>query len=284
MTVDIICPLYKAREYIEQLHKNIKKQKNVDIASINYIVTNVNDNIEEILKDLDCNYEIIEKEEFSHSLTREKTAQKCEADILVFITQDIIIESEYWLENLIKGIENGECEAAYSRQICSNNTIEKYTREKNYPKNSYIKTQDDIERIGINAFFFSDASSAIKREIFVELNGYDGKNFPTNEDMYLAYKLLTNGYRIKYCADSEVEHSHKFTFKQLYKRYYDTGVFFSQNKYLNNYKVNQAGGGMAKYVLKRAIQDKNFKVLIRFVPDMTARFIGMRMGKNERRK
>lgn len=279
MTVDIICPLYNARKYINQLHKNLKKQKNVNIASINYIVTNVNDNIEEILKELDCNYEIIEKEEFSHSLTREKTAKKCKANILVFITQDIIIESEYWLENLIKGIENEECEAAYSRQLCSNNTIEKYTREKNYPSESYIKTQDDIEKIGINAFFFSDASSAVKREIFVELNGYDGKNFPTNEDMYLAYKLLTNGYRIKYCADSEVEHSHKFTFKQLYKRYYDTGVFFKQNEYLNDYKVNKAGGGMAKYVLKRAIQDKNFKVLIRFIPDMAARYIGMKMGK-----
>ena len=58
MTVDIICPLYKAREYINQLHRNLKKQKNVNIASINYIVTNVNDNIEDILKELDCNYEI----------------------------------------------------------------------------------------------------------------------------------------------------------------------------------------------------------------------------------
>ena len=279
MTVDIICPLYNAGNYIMDLHQNIKKQKNVEVLSINYVVTKTNDNIEEILESLDCNYEMIEREEFSHSLTRERMANKCKADIIVFITQDVIIKSESWLKNLIKGIEENECEAAFSRQICTNSTIEKYTRERNYPDKSYVKTKEDISKMGINAFFFSDASSAVKREIFVELNGYDGKNFPTNEDMYLAYKLLTNGYRIKYCADSEVEHSHKFTFKQLYKRYYDTGVFFSQNKYLNNYKVNQAGGGMAKYVLKRAIQDKNFTVLIRFVPDMAARYIGMKMGK-----
>lgn len=103
--------------------------------------------------------------------------------------------------------------------------------------------------------------------------------------MYIAYKLITNGYRVKYCADSEVVHSHEFTLKQQYKRYYDTGIFFKQNDYLNKYKVNQAGGGMALYVLKRAIQEKNFKVLIQFVPNMAARFIGMKMGKceNERR-
>ena len=109
---------------------------------------------------------------------------------------------------------NNEVEATYSRQLCNNNTIEKYTREYNYPSQSVIKSKNDIEKLGLNTFFFSDASSAIKTETFKELNGFDGKDFPTNEDMYIAYKLITNGYKIKYCADSEVVHSHKFTLKQ----------------------------------------------------------------------
>ena len=136
-----------------------------------------------------------------------------------------------------------------------------------------------IEKLGLNTFFFSDASSAIKTETFKELNGFDGKDFPTNEDMYIAYKLITNGYKIKYCADSEVVHSHKFTLKQQYKRYYDTGKFFKQNEYLNEYKVNKSGGKLAVYVLKRAWQEKNWKVLFDFIPNMTARFIGMKVGK-----
>lgn len=282
MTVDIICPLYNAEKYIYKLHENIKKQKDVNLNSINYILTIGNDNTENILKSLDCNYEVIEKSEFSHSTVRENMARKCSGDILVFITQDIIIEREDWLFNLTNCIEQRECEASYSRQICSNNTIEKYTRERNYPINSFIVSKDDIEKKGLQTFFFSDASSAIKRDVFMELNCYDGKKFPTNEDMYIAYKLITNGYKIKYCADSEVEHSHKFTFKQLYKRYYDTGIFFKQNSYLNQYKVNKAGGGLALYILKRAIQDKNLKVILRFIPDMASRFIGMKMGKIHR--
>ena len=282
MTIDIICPLYNAEKYINNLHNNLKKQKNVKIKNINYILTKSNDNTENILKQIDCKYEVIEKQEFSHSLTREKVAMKSDADILVFITQDIIIEREDWLENLTKCIQGEECEASYSKQTCSNNTIEKYTRERNYPKESFIVSKEDIEEKGLQTFFFSDASSAIKRETFVKLNGYDGKNLPTNEDMYFAFKLITNGYKIKYCADSVVEHSHKFTLKQLYKRYYDTGVFFKQNSYLNKYKVNQAGGGMALYVLKRAIQDKNIPVLIQFIPNMAARFIGMKFGKYEK--
>lgn len=280
MTIDIICPLYNAEKYIKDLHKSILKQENVKLNNIRYVLTEGKDNTEEILKKLDnCTYIVIEPIEFSHSLTREKEAYKSDADIIVFITQDVIIERTDWLYNLTKDIENGQVDACYSRQLCNNNSIEKYTRESNYPSKSKIVSKEDIKELGLKTFFFSDASSAIKRETFVKLNGYDGKKLVISEDMYIAYKLIMNDYKIKYCADSEVVHSHNFTLKQQYKRYYDTGKFFKENDYLNKYKVNQAGGSLAKYILKRALQDKNLKVLIKFIPNMAARFIGMKIGK-----
>ena len=113
----------------------------------------------------------------------------------------------------------------------------------------------------------------------MELNGYDRKNLPTSEDMYITYKLIMNGYRVKYCADSVIYHSHDYGVKENYKKYYDIGKFFKQNSYLNKYKVNKAGGGMAKYILKRAIQDRNWKVILNFFPNMISRFIGMEIGK-----
>lgn len=279
MTIDIICPLYNAENDIERLNKSLLKQKNVKINEIKYVLTESKDSTEEKLKELNLDYKKIKKEDFSHGLTREKEALNSKADIIVFITQDIIIEREDWLYNLTKDIENGRVDACYSRQLCDNNTIEKYTRECNYPEKSNTVSKDDIEKLGLKTFFFSDASSAIKRETFVKLNGYDHKKLVINEDMYIAYKLITNGYKIKYCADSEVIHSHVFTLKQYYDRYKDTGMFFKENSYLNNYKVNQAGGSMAKYVLKRAIQDKNWSVLVKYIPNMAARFIGMKIGK-----
>ena len=111
MTIDIICPLYNAEKYVNKLHENLKKQKDVEINSINYVLTQSTDNTEQILKNLECNYELVEKNEFSHSTARENMARKCNADILVFITQDIIIEKEDWLANLTKCIEK--------RRMCS---------------------------------------------------------------------------------------------------------------------------------------------------------------------
>ena len=66
------------------------------------------------------------------------------ADIIVFITQDIDIRNEDWLEKLVEPIIDGEAEACFSRQLTKYDNIEKYTREKNYPAESYINTKEDI--------------------------------------------------------------------------------------------------------------------------------------------
>lgn len=281
MKVDIICPLYNAEKYVLELNKNILKQKNVDISNVKYLLTLSEDNTEKILKENKIKYELIKKEDFSHSLVREKAALNSKSDIVVFITQDIIIEKDNWLYELINPIVKGEAEATFSRQIAKDkSSIEYYTREKNYPNKSRIVSKKDIEKLGLNTFFFSDASSAIKKDVFKKLNGYDNKDLPINEDMYIAYKLIQNGYRIKYCAKSEVVHSHNFSFKEQYDRYKLTGMFFKQNSYLDNFGTTKSGGGLAKHVLKRALQDKNIKVLIKFVPNMAARYIGMKVGKH----
>lgn len=279
MNIEIICPLYNAENHILDLDASIMRQKKVQIDYITYLVTESKDNTEKILKKNKIKYKKIKKQDFSHSLTREKYALKSKADIVVFITQDIKIEKDNWLYELVKPIIKKEAAACFSRQLCNNNSLEKYTREKNYPDKSRIVSKKDIKKLGLNAFFFSDASSAIDKKVFKKLNGYDNKNLPTSEDMYIAYKLITNGYKIKYCAKSEIVHSHDFTLRQQYERYKLIGKFFKQNSYLDEYGTNKSGGNLAFYILKRIIEEKNIKALIRFFPDMLVRFVGMKVGR-----
>ena len=278
-TIDIICPLYNAKNYIDSLNKSLLFQENVKINKIRYILTESSDDTEDYLKSNNLYYKLVKKGEFSHSLTREVEAFESSADILVFISQDIIIDDNHWLEKLTMPIINNEVEATYSRQLTKYNNIEKYVREFNYPNKSMIKTKDDIDNLGIKTFFFSDAASAIKRSVFISLNGYDHKNLPTNEDMYFAHKLINSGYKIKYCADSYVYHSHKFTLKELYIRYKLTGQFFKQNDYLYNYKATNSGVKLAKYILKRMIKEFRLLLLFRYPFDMAARYFGMKAGE-----
>lgn len=278
MKIDIICPLYQAESYIEAFDNSLKKQKKVNLNEIKYILTESSDRTEELLKKNNCKYRKIPKQEFSHSLIREQAAFESTADIVVFVTQDVVIEREDWLYNLTKDI-NEEIVATYSRQISKFNNIEKYTREKNYPKEPSVVSKKDINKLGLRTFFFSDASSAIKRDVFIKLNGYDNKNLPTNEDMYIAYKLIMNDYKIKYCPESEVFHSHKFTLRQIYDRYKLTGQFFKENNYLDQYGTTGSGKELALYILKRIFQEKRFLLLFKYPFDMAARLLGMKAGK-----
>ena len=279
MKIDIICPLYNAENYLINLNNSLMMQKKVNISSVKYILTESKDNTEKILKDNKINYTKIKASEFSHSLTREKAALESDSDILVFITQDVKVEDELWLYNLTKNIGKNGIVAAYSRQITKYNNIEKYTRESNYPDKSFIVSKNDIKDKGLKTFFFSDAASSIKTSVFKELNGYDGKNLPISEDMYIAYKIIMGGYKISYEADSVVYHSHKFTLRQIYDRYKLTGKFFKQNSYLDQYGTTGSGAKLAKYVLKRILQEKRIGLLFRYPFDMAARLFGMKAGK-----
>lgn len=280
MKISVICPLYNAENYIEDLYLHIQKQKDVCIAEIKFILTESSDNTEDKLKKLKCNYKKISKQEFSHSLVRENAAFEAEGEILVFITQDIKIVDEYWLYYLTKDIIEGKCEAAYSRQIgYENHKVERYTREINYPREKRIVSKADVDKLGLMTFFFSDASSAISKEIFVKLNGYDNKKLPTNEDMYFAYKLIMNGYRIEYAADSKIIHSHDLSFRETMKRYSDIGRFFDENQYLKEYSAGERGFTVLKYIAKRSIEDRKPLIIVDAIINFGARFIGMKFIK-----
>lgn len=279
MKISVICPIYNGENYIKKLYDNIIEQKKVSIIEIKFILTESNDDSESILKNLNLNYEKISVKEFSHSLVRERAALSALGDIIVFITQDIKICDEYWLYELVKSIKDKECDAAFSRQIAyENHTIEKYTREINYSRESRIMRKSDIERLGLMTFFFSDASSAILKETFINLNGYDGKDLPTNEDMYIAYKLIMNGYKIKYAADSKVIHSHELSFRDTFNRYRDIGIFFKENKYLNKYSANDRGISVFFYIVKRIKEEKKLYLLPKVFSNFVARFIGVKIG------
>lgn len=280
MKISIICPLYNAEKYIENLHASILKQKIEWTFDIKYILTKSSDNTEEILKKIAANYILINKEEFSHSLCREREIYSAKGEIVVLITQDVIIKRNDWLFNLVKDIIHGNCEAAFSKQICDNKGIERYTRMKNYPNNSRITSRENLNELGIMAYFYSDASSAIRRDIFIKLNGYDKKDLITNEDMYIAYKLIQNGYRIKYCADSEVIHSHNYSYKSLFKRYFDQGVFLKQNDEIREAGSNDSAFKLLKFILGASIREKNLKVLFGLIPNFAIRYIANKFGNN----
>lgn len=282
LQVDVFIPLYNAEKYLEDLIKAIKRQKKVEIKKILFAITESSDKTFEIVKNHhEISYFCVKKEDFSHSTIREKGISCCESKLVIMMTQDVILKDEFSFYNLAKNMNN-DIIFGFGRQISKFKNIERYIREKNYPSESYVVEKKDIDSLQLRAFFASDAFAIYDREKFLALGGYDNKKLPLSEDMYYARKCILNGYKIMYVSEAVVFHSHNFKIKELYDRYYLTGKFFKENPEFLNYKSTSTGLKLAWYVFKEIIKHFDIISLIRFFPDMLARYIGKRNGQNSK--
>ena len=284
MSVDIVCPIYKNYEQLVSLYEALNKQVDIKINKFVFPMTisgdiEIDNKIREFIKEKKITSFEVSKEEFSHSLTREKAIKEyCESELVVLCSQDVVFFEEHALSRIAASI-NEEVIYSYGRQICQNHSIERYIRKKNYPKKGYIVSKDDIERMQLMAFFASDAFSCSSRKHFLELNGYQGYDVMFAEDMLYSKFVLDAGYKKAYVEGAIVAHSHKFKLKELYNRYYETGKFHKEIGLFNQYKSTDSGMKLALYVLGQALIHFNIPVLFRWLPDMAARYLGMKKGK-----
>lgn len=283
--VDVVCPLYRADGYIEKLIDGIKMQKGVSLGRVVFALTNTGDTafVVDKIREAGFQYFNVEPHDFSHSFTREKAIREfCSSDIVIMLSQDVGLIDEHAMATLAGAID-GDVVYAYGKQVCKKKTIEHYIRKRNYGEVSFSVGKEDIERLQLRAFFASDAFAAYHRPTFLAVNGY-GANMMMNEDMFYARRVLEAGYRTAYVSEAIVEHSHKFTLKQLYRRYFAMGVWFAQNPEFQQYHATDSGMKLAIYVFFQALKDFNVPVLFRWLPDMTARYFGMKRGRTARRR
>lgn len=279
--IDVVCTLFNCGRYIDNLINGIKNQKGVTLGNVVFPITEKGDTskVKEKISNAGFKWFSVNQSEFSHSLTREKAVlEYCENDIVIMISQDVKFVNDHAFSFLAASIKE-DVVYSYGKQVCSAKSIEYYVRKKNYGDKSEIISANDIGRLGLRAFFASDAFCVYHRPTFVELNGYGHVPMMMSEDMFYAKKIIDAGYKKAYVAEAIVEHSHKFTLKQLYRRYYETGKWFAAHPEFNDYKVTDTGLKLAFYVLGQALKHFNIPVLIRWFPDMAARYLGMKKGK-----
>lgn len=284
MKIDVVCPLYEAEAHIDRLIEEIKHQIGVELGHVVFPITQSQDdeNDKKVIEKITVagfEYFLLKKEDFSHSLTRQKAMfEFCTSDIVVLITHDVKLIRRDAFAKLAEAIKD-DVVFAYGRQICPNKSIEHYIRCKNYGNKSMTVSAGDINSHQLNTLFASDAFAAYNRQIFVQLSGYGNENIQFSEDMFYAKKILEHGYKKAYVSDAVVEHWHDFTLTQLYNRYCEIGKWFSAHPQFLNYNATGSGLSLACYVFTHALIDLNFRVLLAFIPNMLARYLGMKAGK-----
>lgn len=167
----------------------------------------------------------ISEREFDHGDTRNQGVRKSDAPFFVCMTQDALPADAYLLERLLEPLVSGKAAVSYARQLPREdcNPIERFVKNFNYPDQSRLKSGQDIETLGIKAFFCSNACAAYNRQIFEESGGFI-RHTIFNEDMIYAAGVLSAGRKIAYTADALVCHSHNYSWRDNFHRNFDLGV------------------------------------------------------------
>ena len=172
-----------------------------------------------------CRVVSIARSDFRHGGTRQYAAELATGtDTLVFLTQDSFLAEADALGRLTAALEDPSIGAAYGRQVPrpGASPIEAHARLFNYPPVSEIRSLGDATRIGFKSIFFSNSFGAYRTSALRQVGGFPPQlNF--GEDTVVAARLLQGGWRIAYVADATTFHSHPYTCREEYGRYFRIG-------------------------------------------------------------
>ena len=283
-SVSVIIPTLDGAKELRELLASLTIQS-VQPAEILVVDSSSSDDSVSIAESDGAQVSIIDRSAFDHGGTRSRAAQSATSEILVFLTQDVILAHRKVLENLVAPL--GEAVGvSYGRQLPNFHAtpIAAHLREFNYPGTSVIKTYRDRERLGLGTVFNSNSCAAYRRADLEEI-GFFKKGLIFGEDTLVAGTLLKHGKNIAYVAEATVYHSHNYDWGQDFRRYFDIGVFHTEEQWLID-TYGQVGGRGRTYIrsgVDYLYQRRFYSLIGDFMVRVLLKLCGYQLGKRYRR-
>ncbi|MBF0556302.1 MAG: glycosyltransferase family 2 protein [Nitrospirae bacterium] len=277
MSISVIIPTLNASALLDPIVRAIRGQLTA-VAEIIVIDSASVDNSAAIAGSLGCKVIKIDRAAFNHGTTRNIAASAASGDVIIFMTQDALPADNRLTQELLVPLQDPQTAASYARQIAAADAapVERFSREFNYPGIPILKSLDALNALGIKTFFFSNVCSAIKREVFMESGGFQSAIM--NEDMLFASRLILSGYKVAYCPEAAVIHSHNYSFTKQFRRNFDIGVSLKEGRLL---KYANPGGEGLRYLREgaaRLLNEGKYSWLLYFILDSCFRYAGYSMG------
>ncbi len=162
--------------------------------------------------------------EFNHGGTRNLGASMARGEIVVFTSQDAYAADEHWLARLTAPLAFPTVAGAYGRQIAHEEAHppEVFFMDFLYGPRSRVQTAAGPSALSMETTLFSNVCSAIRKET-LERHPFVG-DIIMSEDQEWARRMLLEGFELRYVAEAVVRHSHPYTLRQAFRRFFDSGV------------------------------------------------------------
>ena len=282
MRVACIIPTYNAGYGFARLLSSLKIQ--TLYPDIYIVDSSSSDGTLDLARTSFDNVTVISSSEFNHGGTRQMMVDKNpNYDVYVFLTQDAYLADQEAIYNLVSPFYNPTVGAVCGRQLPHEDAslLSQHARCFNYPEGVHVKEMGDARHLGIKTAFISNSFAAYRGTALAKVGG-----FPSNvifaEDMYVAAKLLVDGWRLVYSGNARCYHSHNYTIREEFSRYFDMGVFHAREPWIRN-TFGGAGGEGFRFVKSelRFLSIGNISLWPISIMRNFFKLIGFKLGLNE---
>jgi len=221
--------------------------------------------------------------EFDHGATRSLVQHLTQDEIILYLTQDVIIQDSQSIFHLIKPFQDPAIGATYGKQLPYPNAtpFAQHLRYFNYPSTPTTVSYKDKTSKGFKVAFLSNAFAAYRRQALDKI-GWFKAGLILGEDYQAAARLLKQGYSIAYVPQAQVIHSHNYTITEEFKRYFDIGVFHQMESWLLKEFGKPEGEGK-RYLYSEfifIIKHKHLILLPEFLIRNAMKYLGYTLGKH----
>lgn len=281
MRVSVIVPTLNAGAWIVPLLQALHAQS-VQPEEVLVVDSDSADGTAALAQQYGARVLTVRRERFDHGGTRDWALRQSHGDIVLFLTQDALPADKRYVERLLTPFEDPRIAAASGRQLPRPEArlYVKAVQSYRYPAQNRIWDAADADTLGLRAFHLSDACAAYRRSAYEAVGGF-AASLPTNEDMLIASVFLKEGWRLAYCADAAVLHSHNFTFRQEYLRNRQVGRFLARYASCLGGGELDEGMRMVRTVSLQLLRGGHVWECAAFTLNCAARLLGSRAGRHD---
>jgi len=167
----------------------------------------------------------IPSEDFGHGRTRNLGVELARGETVVFTSQDAVADDSGWLARLVSAARSGpDVAGAYGRQLphVDARPPERFFLDFMYGPGPRVQRLDRDAQLTFETTLFSNVNAAIPRGILERYPFRD--DLTMSEDQEWSRRVLRDGFALVYEPRAAVRHSHAYTVRSAFRRFFDSGV------------------------------------------------------------
>jgi rhamnosyltransferase len=222
--ISVLIPVKDGGADLIRCLQAIAAQKIGDEVEVVVVDSESSDGSAERARELGATVHEIPASEFVHGATRNLAARLSNGDVLVFTTQDAVPATDHWLARLVAALDGDGVVGAYGRQLPHEDATppEQFFLDFMYGPTPRTQRLGGIAELSFEQTLFSNVNSAIPRRVW-EANPFRD-DVTMSEDQEWSRRMLLAGHTIVYEPEAAVRHSHTYTLRGAFRRFYDSGA------------------------------------------------------------